>query len=120
LVTPDTDDAWKDLLVPRRIRPYWTFKNTTFVVLFVSVLTAVVRACVRFSSEYVSRVESQNPLRSPVYLALYYVFVAFVLLLVYATRDRASWYVWRVAVFGMVLAGALIGIIDLMLPLRTL
>jgi len=63
--------------------------------------------------------ESQNMFRSPLSLSLYYVFVAIVLWLVYATRHPSSWYLRRVIVFAMTLAGALIGLVDIVLPLRT-
>ena len=109
-----------DSLIPPNVRPYWTFRNATAVVVFATIATALVRAFVRFTPAQVARLESQSLLHSSVFLSLYYPLVALILWLVYATRHRESWYVWRVTVFGMVLAGALIGIVDIMLPLRAL
>jgi hypothetical protein len=108
----------KDSFVPPNVRPYWTFRNATAVVSLATVATALVRALVRFPPEYVAKMESQNSLHSPVFLSLFYVLVAFVLWGVYATRHRESWYVWRVTVFGMVMAGACIAALNIMLPLR--
>lgn len=90
----------------------------TIVVLLAIGANALVRAFVRFSPEQVARLEGPNALHSAAFVTLYYVFVAIVLYVVYATRKRARWYVWRVAAFGMVLAGALVIPLDIMLPLR--
>jgi hypothetical protein len=108
-----------DRLIPQNVRRYWTFKNATAVVVFATIATALVRAFVRFAPEQVARLESQNLFHSPLVLSLYYLFVAVVLWVVYATRNRTSWYLWRVAVFGMTLTGALIGLVDIILPLRS-
>jgi hypothetical protein len=107
-----------DSLIPPKIRPYWTFRNMTVVVLLAIVANALVRAFVRFSPEQVARLEGSNPFHSAPFLMLYYVFVAIVFYVVYSTRNRTSWYVWRVAAFGMVLAGALVIPLDIVLPLR--
>ncbi|MGB7555736.1 MAG: hypothetical protein WBM04_15285 [Candidatus Korobacteraceae bacterium] len=89
------------------------------VVLLATVANALVRAFVRFSPEQVARLERSSAFHSAPFVALYYAFVAIVLYVVYATRNRASWYVWRVAAFGMVLAGALVIPLDIVLPLRS-
>jgi hypothetical protein len=107
-----------DLLIPPYARRYWTFRNATVVVLLVTVATACVHALAKFPAEYVARVEPHNAFRSPLFIALYYVFVSVVLWLVYATRKRAKWYQLRVFVFAMFLAGGLIGLVDILLPLR--
>ncbi len=90
----------------------------TVVVLLAIAASALVRAFVRFSPQQVARLEGSNALHSAPFAILYYVFVAMVLYAVYATRNRPTWYVWRVALFGMVLAGALVIPLDIMLPLR--
>jgi len=112
-------DRLTDLLVPEYAWRYWTFRNAIVVCLFAAVATACVRAFARFPADYVARVESHNPLHSPILATLYYIFVAAVLWLVYATRHRTTWYQLRVFVFAMFLAGGLIGLIDLLLPLRS-
>ena len=88
------------------------------VVSLATIATACVRGFGRFTPEQIARLESQNMFRLPLFLSLYYVFVALVLWLVYATRHRATWYLWRVFVFALMLAGALIGLVDIILPLR--
>lgn len=84
-----------------------------------AVATACVHAFVKFPPEYVARLESYNPLHSPLFVGLYYIFVVITFWLVYATRQRTTWYLLRVSVFAMVLAGGLIGLVDLLLPLRS-
>jgi hypothetical protein len=129
-VSDSADGVWKrgmsklaktftDFVFPQNQRPLWTFGNVTVVVLLATFATALVRAFVRFSPAQVARLESQSLLHSPVFVSLYYVSLTFVLWLVYSTRNRAHWHPWRVMAFGMALAGALIGIVDLMLPLRS-
>ena len=109
-----------DSLVPPRARNYWTFRNATVFVILATIATACIRAFVEFPPEYVARVELQNPLlHSPLFFGLYYLFVAIVLWLVYATRRRTTWYQLRVFVFAMFLAGALIGLVDVLLPMRS-
>ena len=90
----------------------------TLVVLFAVVADALVRVFVSFSPEQVARLEGASALHSAAFVGFYYVFVAFVFYAVYATRNRAAWYVWRVAAFGMVLVGALVIPLDILLPLR--
>jgi hypothetical protein len=92
----------------------------TVVVVLAMVADALVRAFVRFSPEQVARLEGSKALHSAPFVSLYYMFVAIVLYVLYVTRNRPSWYVWRVAVFGMVLTGALVIPLDVMLPLRAL
>jgi hypothetical protein len=111
--------TFTDVIFPVKQRPLWTFGNVTVIVLLATAATALVRAFVRFSPAQVARLEAQSLLHSPVFVTVYYVLLTFVLWLVYSTRSRASWYPWRVMVFGMALAGALIGIVDLVLPLRS-
>lgn len=111
--------TFTDFIFPQNQRPLWTFGNVTVIVLLATVATALVRAFVRFNPAQVARLESQSLLHSPVFVSLYYVFLTFVLWLVYSTRNRPNWYPWRVMVFGMALTGALIGIVDLVLPLRS-
>jgi hypothetical protein len=108
-----------NLLVPSYARRCWTFRNATLVAIFAAIASACVRGFVRFPPEYVARMESYNPFHSPAFVGLYYVFVAVVLGLVYATRNHTTWYQWRVWVFGMFLAGGLIGVVDLLLPLHS-
>jgi len=107
-----------EFLFPPKMRPYWTFRSATAVALLVSFASALVRVLVRFPPERIAEWQSRNLFHSPRSLGLYYLFVAIVLYLVYATRDRARWYVWRVWVYSMVLTGALIGLLNLILPSR--
>ena len=109
-----------NVLLPPNLRPYHTFRNATIVALLATIATALVRAFIKFPPAEIAQLESHNVLHSPVYLGLYYLFVAVVLWLVHATRSRSTWYVWRVWAYCMVLAGALIGLVDLILPLRPL
>ncbi len=108
-----------DFLVPANQRPYWTFRNVTIVVAVAAFAFALIRAFVRFSPVQVARLESHNLLNSSLSVGLYYAFLAAVMWLVYKTGNWSNWYVWRVFVYGMVLAGALIGIVDMLLPLRS-
>jgi hypothetical protein len=108
-----------DFLIPQNVRRYWTFKNATTVAVFATIVSALVGAFVRFRPEQVARFEYRSAFHSPLFLSLYYLFVAAILWVIYASRNRASWYLWRVWVFGMTLAGALIGLVDIILPLRT-
>jgi len=91
----------------------------TIAVVSATVAVALFRAFARFTPEQVTR-DSQavRPLHSPAFMGMYYVFVAVALWIVYATRRHESWYPWRVWVFGAVLAGTLISIVDLILPLH--
>ena len=98
-------DKVTDSLIPQSVRPYWTFRSMTAVVLFATVASAFVRAFVRFRPEQVARLEGPSMFHSPLFLSLYYAFAAFVMWLIYATRHREGWYLWRVTVFGMFLAG---------------
>jgi hypothetical protein len=107
-----------DSLIPHSIRPYWTFRGMTVVALLATVASALVRGFIRFSPGQVARMGGPSMFHSPLFLGLYYLLVAFVLWLIYATRRRDSWYLWRVTVFGMFLTGALVGLIDIVLPLR--
>jgi hypothetical protein len=113
------NEAVTGFLFPVKVRPYMTFRNATVLAALAAVVTAVLRAVIRFPHEIIAKWESQNLLHSPLRLSLFYVMVAAVLLLVHATRHRASWYRWRVWVYCMVLAGALIAFVDLVFPLRS-
>lgn len=62
-------------------------------------------AFVKFPAEYVARVEAKDMFHSPTFYLLYYVFLAEILWIVYATRYRTTWYLWRVAVFAMISPG---------------
>jgi hypothetical protein len=112
------NDVLTEFLFPKYVRPYCTFRNATLVALLVAAVTALLRGFVKYPPEQIARWESQSLLHSPLYLSLYYLFMMVVLWLIYATRYRASWYVWRVWVYFMVLGGALIGLVDLILPLH--
>ena len=109
-----------DFLFPPNQRPHWTFRNLTVIVVIASLASVLFRVFVRLSPEQVARLESHNLFNSSLFVSLYYVFLAVVMWLVYMTRNRADWYEWRVFVYGMVLAGALIGLVDIVLPLRSL
>lgn len=74
----------------------------------------------RLSPEQVARLESHHLFSSSLFVSLYYICLAVVMWLVYMTRNHADWYQWRVFVYGMVLAGALIGLVNIVLPLRSL
>jgi len=107
-----------DFLVSPKVRPYCTFRTATAVALLATIFCALGRAFVRFPAEQIAEWESRNLLHTPLFFGLYYFFLATVLWLVYATRHRAGWYLWRVWVYCMVLTGALIGLLNLILPLR--
>lgn len=111
-------DKLADSLIPHGVRPYWTFRNMTGVALLAALASALVRGFVRFPPDQVARLEGPSVFRTPLFYSLYYLLVALVLWLVYATRHRDSWYLWRVNVYGMFLTGALVGIVDIVLPLR--
>ena len=100
------------------MRRYWTFRSATIIAILATILSALARMLIRFTPEQVARMESQNYLRSPLALGLYYVFVFVVMGLIYLTRSREHWYYLRVALFAMVLTGALIGLLNVALPLR--
>src|SRR6266849_7372110 len=85
-----------NFLFPANLRPYCTFRNATVLALLITVATPLVRVFVKFPPAQVAQWQSQNLFQSPLFLSLYYVSVAIVLWLVYATRHRATWYVWRV------------------------
>jgi hypothetical protein len=106
-----------DFLFPPKARPYWTFRNATAIALLATTVTTLVRAFVKFPPG-AALSDSHNLFHSPLFISLYYLLVAIVLWLVHVTRHRASWYVWRVWVYGAVLTGALIGLVDLILPLH--
>jgi hypothetical protein len=107
-----------NLLLPPNMRRYWTFRSATIVAILATILSACARVFIRFTPEQVARMESQNYLRSPLALGLYYVFVFVAMGFIYATRNRGNWYHLRVTVFAMVLTGALIGLLNVALPLR--
>lgn len=108
-----------DSMFPSNQRPHWTFRNLTFIVVIATLASVLFRIFVRLSPEQVAALESHNLFNSSLFVSLYYVFVAVVMWLVYMTRNRAGWYEWRVFVYGMVLAGALIGLVNIVLPLRS-
>jgi hypothetical protein len=112
------NDTVTDFLFPPNMRPYLTFRTATAVALLAAVASALIRAFVSFPPEPIAKWESGNLLHSPLSLSLYYLFLAVVLWLVYATRNRLSLYVWRVWVYCMVLAGALIALVTWIFPLR--
>jgi hypothetical protein len=103
-------------MFPASMRRYWTFKRATVIALLAAVISALARTFIKFPPEQIAKWDSGNLLHSPLFLTLYYLFVAIVLWLIYATKHRASWYVWRVWVYCMVLAAALIGLVNLLLP----
>jgi hypothetical protein len=108
-----------DLMVPPSVRPYWTFRNAAIVAVLSAVATAFVHAFVTFPPEYVARWESQSLFHSPILYLANSALVAAMLWIVHVTRGRTTWYPWRVALFAMALAGALIGLVDVLLPLRS-
>ena len=110
------NETLTDFLFPTYMRPYWTFRTATAVALLATVVSGLVRAFVTFPAKRIA--ESGNLVHSPVFLGLYYLSVAIVLWLIYATRHRATWYVWRVSLYGMVLTGSLIGLLNLLFPLH--
>lgn len=105
-------ESLTDFLLPQNLRRYWTFRNATAVAVFAAVATALVRAFARFSPEQVTRLEASNMFHSPLLLSLYYLLVAAVLCVIYATRNRTNWYLLRVGIFAITLTGALIGLVD--------
>jgi hypothetical protein len=82
------NESATNFLFAPHTRPYWTFRNATAVVVLATFVIALVRAFVTFPAEQIARWESRNLLDSPLFLSLYYVFVAIVLWLVHATDWR--------------------------------
>jgi hypothetical protein len=109
-----------NFMFPSNQRPHWAFRDLTIIVIIATLASVLFRIFVRLPPEQVARLESHNLFSSSLFVSLYYVCLAVVMWLVYMTRNRAGWYEWRVFVYGMVLAGALIGLVNIVLPLRSL
>jgi hypothetical protein len=107
-----------DALYPPSSRRYWTFKNATALVVIIVIADVLFRLYVKLPAEQVAHIESPGLFRSPAFLVSYCVLLAIALWFVYKTRTRETWYHWRVLVFTLVLTGAVVGLVDLLLPLR--
>jgi hypothetical protein len=104
---------------PQKQRPLITFGNATVGVVMYALAAAFNRRFLHLGHTAVGRFDPQSLTHTTVFGALYYVLCASALLLVYATRNRANNYVGRVIAFTVALSGILIGIVDLVLPLRS-
>jgi hypothetical protein len=105
-------------LFPPSFRRYWSFKNGTTLSLTIALADVLFRLFVKLPPEQVADLESPGLFRSTGFLVSYTVLLAIALWFVYKTRTREAWYHWRVLFFTLILTGALVGLIDRLLPLR--
>jgi len=108
-----------DSVAPQKQRPWITFGNATAAVVTYALAAAFNRRFLHLGHTAVGRFEPQNLVHPTVLGIVYYVACMCALWLVYATRNRANNYVGRVVSFTVALSGILIGIVELVLPIRS-
>jgi hypothetical protein len=86
-----------------------------------TIVTAAARRFIRFSPEQISAMATQEKLfhvHTPGFLIAYNLFVIASLVGIYATRRIERWHSWRVRFYTMLLAGFLIQLVALALPIH--
>lgn len=106
-----------EALLPTAIRPFFTFRSSSYLACGIFVLSSLLRFSVRLSPRTAIEFATQDQLiRSPKFLIGYNCAVALVLVAMYATRRYERIYYPRVFVFAMFLAGLAAELAALLFP----
>ena len=108
-----------DSVAPQQQRPLITFGNTTVGVVMSALAIGFNRRFLHLGHTAVGRFDPRSITHPTVFGIFYYVVCISALWLVHATRNRANCYFGRVISFTVALAGILIGIVDLVLPIHS-